>query len=254
MRNIILAVTIAVGVGTALSLLSWALGLPADVIKSVAGVSALSIQKIYDLLEASSAKRALAKSGSSQTISANEFRPLTAFLFSFIFWFGAYLFSGTLMGFLLVLAEDASKTNLAASQPSFVLYTALPLRLLAAAYIGRWIGTRSRRYVLVIVAGAIALATVADFVMSLLFMNTDEAKPLYGDRTLLELIVLMLLPDMVLFMISGALGFWFGQRKKLAYHLAFVMKTVPEETSQLIVEMAQDEAMRAGRRAVQPSS
>lgn len=81
MRNIILAVTIAVGAGTILYLLAWELSFPTDVAKGVASLPALSIQKVYDLLEASSAKRALAKTGFSRTISLNEFHPLTAFLF-----------------------------------------------------------------------------------------------------------------------------------------------------------------------------
>jgi arginyl-tRNA--protein-N-Asp/Glu arginylyltransferase len=105
---------------------------------------------------------------------------------------------------------------------------------------------------MLIVFGAIALGSIANFVVS--FLNPDASKALYGDRSLLEQIAVALVPDTVLFLISAALGFWFGQRKKLAYQLAFIMKTVPEETSQLIVEMAQDEAMRASSRAVKPSS
>jgi hypothetical protein len=53
MRNIILAVIIAVGAGAILYLLATVLGLP-DAAKGVAGLPAFAIQKVYELLEARS--------------------------------------------------------------------------------------------------------------------------------------------------------------------------------------------------------
>ena len=63
-----------------------------------------------------------------------------------------------------------------------------------------------------------------------------------------------LLPDMVIYIISAALGFWYGQRQKPIYYLGFIMKILRPETRQTIVEMAQDEAKRARQPAVQAAS
>jgi hypothetical protein len=48
-----------------------------------------------------------------------------------------------------------------------------------------------------------------------------------------------------IYLSSAALGFWYGQRQKPAYYLAFIMKILPHEIRQTIVGMAQDEATRA---------
>jgi hypothetical protein len=51
--------------------------------------------------------------------------------------------------------------------------------------------------------------------------------------------------ELVLFIIAISLGVWWGQRGRLARYLAFILKILPEETRQAIVEIARDEALRA---------
>ena len=75
-------------------------------------------------------------------------------------------------------------------------------------------------------------------------MRNYEFKKLFEDSTLLAQYI-TILPQTVIFVISGALGFWYGQRQKLAYYLTFIMRMLPQELRQMIVEMAKDEAMRA---------
>jgi hypothetical protein len=278
MLNIILALTIVAGASVSLCVLTWGLlellletglleslakllGIPIKVINVPAAVwgaayiPALFMRNVYDLLEASSAKRALAKTG-RQAISVNEFsiHPLAAFLFSLITWSGVFFLTGALMALFETMAEDVSNINIGDSQPKsifvnyLVAFTASPLRVIAAAYIGRWIGIRSRRYALAIVISSIALGSIADFVW--LVLSNGVFKATSNDLAQF----LTFLPDIVLFIISGALGSWYGQRRKLAYYLAFILKILPQETRQTIFEMAQDEATRARRPAIQTSS
>src|SRR5215472_14980504 len=84
MRNIVLALIIAVGACALLYLLATVLGFPAEVAKGAAGLPAFSIQKVYEFLEASSAKQALETAGLGPTMSVKEFsiHPISAFLFS----------------------------------------------------------------------------------------------------------------------------------------------------------------------------
>jgi hypothetical protein len=128
------------------------------------------------------------------------------------------------------------------------------LRVIAAIYIGCWIGTRSRSYVLAIVACSIALGTGLGFLFSLVTLSSDQIKAFFGEElTTLERFT-TLLPDMVIYIISAALGFWYGQRQKPIYYLGFIMKILRPETRQTIVEMVQDEAKRARQPAVQAAS
>jgi hypothetical protein len=83
MRNIVLALIIAVGACALLYLLATVLGFPAEVAKGAAGLPAFSIQKVYEFLETSSAKQALETAGLGPTMSVKEFsiHPISAFLF-----------------------------------------------------------------------------------------------------------------------------------------------------------------------------
>ena len=148
-------------------------------------------------------------------------------------------------------AEDTSKLE---TFSSLVFNTALPLRVIAAAYLGSWIGARSSRYVLGIVVGCIALGYSADFFLSIaILINKDQYKQIFQDRMAFD-VYISNLPAILIFMISGAPGFWYGQRQKPAYYLAFIMRMLPHETRQTIVEMAQDEAVLARPPAMQASS
>ncbi|MGZ5876928.1 MAG: hypothetical protein ACXWKP_33150 [Bradyrhizobium sp.] len=263
MRNIILAVTITVVASAILITLTMVLGtelerllgISTDVVAKGATAAASApffvYQNVYELVEASSAKRALAKASLSSTISISEFsiHPLPAFLFSLIAWSGVFYFTGALMGLFVIIADDG-KINIIDTHPQVFLVlialTALPLRIIAAAYMGRFIGARSHRYVLGIVIGSIALGCIANFLMSVLTVSNDQLKAMLDGRTALEQFN-SFLPDMVTFMISGGLGFWYGQRHKPADYLTFVMKILPPGTRQTIVEMAEEEALRARR-------
>jgi hypothetical protein len=255
MLNIILAVTIVVGAAAILYLLATVLGFPPEVAKGVAGLPALAIQNVYEWLKASSAKRALAKIGLPLALSENEFsiHPLSAFLFSIIMWSGVAPFTAMLMGMCVGAAEVVAGVEITDEKlfATLVILTTVPLRLIAAAYIGCWIGTRSRRYVLAIVIAAIALGYSAYILFSFLTMSPDDwvYKAISQRGALAHFITF--LPDIVSYIISATLGFWYGQRQKPTYYLAFIMKILPQETRQTIVEMARDEAIRAGRPAMQ---
>jgi hypothetical protein len=259
MRNIIFAVVIALGAGAILYLLATVLGFPGEVAKGAAGLPALVIQKVYELLEANSAKRGLAKTGLNLAMSVDEFsiHPLSAFLFSFIGWFGVILFTGALMGMCVGMAAGVSNIDLEKSQPklfaSLIIFTAIPLRFIAAIYIGRWIGTRSRRYVFAIVIASIALGSIVGYLVSLWMLSEDEFKIVADERGAVAQFI-TLLPDVVIYIIFAALGFWFGQRQKFTYYLAFIMRILPQEPRKTIVEMAEDEAVRARQPAMQPAS
>ena len=253
MRNIILAVIIAVGAAAILYLLVTVLGFSAEIAKGAAGLPAFSIQKVYEFLEASSAKHALETTGLGPTMSVKEFsiHPLSAFLFSLIAWTGVILFTGMLMGMAVgaAMGEAAGpsvedfKLDYKLFGP-LVIFTSFPLRVIAAIYIGCWIGTRSRSYVLAIVACSIALGSGLGFLFSLVTLTSDQIQALFGELGTLERLK-TLLPDVVIYIISAALGFWYGQRQKPIYYLGFIMKILRPETRQTIVEMVQDEAKRA---------
>jgi len=247
MRNIVLAIAIALAASATIYLLatglSEATGLNflAEVAKGAAGLPALSVQQIYGALEKRSATRALTQANFDSILSAKDFslHPLAVFLLSFVAMWGVVHFTGALMSALVGLSGVTPGTAVFAS---LVGLTSIPLKIIAAAYIGRWIGTRAQRYGFAVAFGAIGLGCIVSFLAGVLMLGSDLENML--GRTALSAF-LSILPDFVIYVIAGVLGVWHGQRQRFARHLAFIMKVIPEGTRQVIVEMARDEAIRA---------
>ncbi|MBR0851576.1 hypothetical protein JQ543_27790 [Bradyrhizobium diazoefficiens] len=258
MRNIILAATITLCAAVILFFVGAGLGsllsslLPGDLAqlpKGLAGIPLGGTKGIYEALEAHSAKRAFAKTKPGQSVHLDEFsiHPLTAFLLCLISWWGVILFTGALMGVIIGVVTDDS---ILSSNPLLPTLTAFPLRLVAAVYLGCWFGTRSRRYGFGILIGGFILGYSAAFLLSVWMIGNDGFTKLSGENLTTLQRYVELLPDMAIFVVAGVLGCWYGQRQKPAYHLAFVLRMLPQKVGQLIVEMARDEAMRARTSAV----
>ena len=250
MRNSILALMITVLAGAVLYLagteLGYLLSFPADWAKGLAGLPLGGIKSVYEFLEANSAKRASAKTGLSPTTQIEySIHPIAAFLLSLITWAGVILFTGGLMGALVGIASAIGGIDIAKSKAfaALTVFTSLPLRVVAAAYLGSWIGTRSRSYVFVMLVAGIVLGQSGAFLLSN-WMLGDELNKMIGDQPLLER-YLTILPDIVIFVLCGAFGYWYGHRRKPTHYLTFIMRLLPEETRQTIVAMAREEAMRA---------
>jgi len=250
MRNAILALMITVLAGAVLYLagteLGYLLGFPAEWAKGLAGLPLGGIKSVYEFLETNSAKRASAKTGLSPTTQVEfSIHPIAAFLLSLITWSGVILFTGGLMGALVGVAGAVSDVEIGKSKmfAALIVFTSLPLRAIAAVYLGSWIGTRSRRYVFIMLVAGIALGQSGAFFLSN-WMLGDEISKMVGDQALLER-YLTILPDIAIFILCGALGYRYGQRQNPTYYLAFIMRLLPEDTRNTIVAMARDEAMRA---------
>jgi hypothetical protein len=103
--------------------------------------------------------------------------------------------------------------------------------------------------VLLIVVLSRVGATILDFVT----MGAEETKlfyaPLFNDRTFSEA-VLQVLVGMTALLLTAALGYWRGTHQRFATYLNYLLKNVPEATRHVIVELAVDEARRAGAEQV----
>jgi hypothetical protein len=254
MRNIFLAVTVAIGASTALYLLATALGLPTEIAKGLAGLPAFTIKEVYEFLETRSAKLALAKVGSTAIANLEEFsiNPLAAFLLATIMFAGTILLIGAVAGVLLSIGAAVAGSGVLDTNTKLfvwlVIYTSFPLKVIASAYIGRWIGTRSPNHGFAVAAGSVLFGSILSCVFSVLMMSDDMFKAFTGgEKTitaeLMQLITVV--PDMLIYMIVAALGVWSGRRRQLARYLTFILNVLPSETRQSIVEMARDEAGRA---------
>jgi len=255
MRNIVLAVAIALVASAALYLLATGLSSATGLsflaeIKGAASAPALSVPKIYEVLEKRSATRALAQANFDSILRAKDFsiHPIAVFLLSLVAMWGVVHFTGALMGALVALCGITVGTT---TFNSLVGLTSAPLKIIAAAYIGRWIGIRAERYGFAVAICAIGLGSTLGFLAVVLmlgsaFETTVGVKPLSA--------FLNILPDFAIYVISGIVGVWRGQRQRFANYLAFIMKILPEDTRGVIVEMVRDEAIRARQASTMKSS
>jgi hypothetical protein len=269
MRNLVFAVAITFGASALLFLVATVVGLPAEAAKGVAGVPALAIKSIYDFLETQSAKRNLAHAKSLVSFEEFAMHPLSLFILAVILYMGILAVTTFLTGFLVAFAVPRN-SEFARSQPVSLLnvisVTALPLNVIGIGYVGRWIGYRSRplrglavAIATVVIGGSASLLLSFTTVLiehKLTFINdilTDQVLETFtgGTNTItLKMFVYYFIGStwaksiMFLYIISIALGVWWGLRRQLARYLVFILKVLPQETREAIVEIARDEALR----------
>jgi hypothetical protein len=261
MRNIIFAVAIAIGASALLFLLSTAVGVPADAAKGVASLPPFAIKNIHDFLETQSAKRMLGHTKSMVSFEEFEMRPLSVFILAVIMFVGVMNFLAVLAGYLVALAMSShERAQLQGSSIlNLIAVTALPLNVIGISYIGRWIGHRSRPLrglavaiasivvgLLAVILSNAALAPVVNTISPTDNVFVEMMKQNEGSISEILFRVISNGPFEVtgiLYIITIALGIWWGRRTRFLRYLAFILKVLPPETRQAIVEIARDEGL-----------
>jgi hypothetical protein len=253
------------GSSALLFLLSVAVGLPADVGKGLAALPPLGIKSIYDFLEMQSAKHTLAHAKSIVSFEGFTMHPLSAFILATTMYIGVIAVTSTLAGFLVgVVVPHNSELWRSQINILFNIFstTAVPLHIIGITYIGYWIGHRSHLFVGLAVAigslvvGQTANSLIASRALPLLLAPVFSGKISGQFEAAVTTVKSMGLwtvvlgspfdrAELALLIIVVSLGVWWAQRGRLTRYLAFILKILPEETRQAIVEIARDEALRA---------
>ena len=209
--------------------------------------------KISDALERQDAIRSLATGQPTMIHSFAGFAipwPILlvygALLLSGIVQVSAYL-SGFIAGAIAAAAgcpPDAWASKATAVDSARGLLIVLPLMLIGGYLIGRWIGTRSTRYGIAVILMSAAVASILtallDYFFQLLKLSPEQPSP-----------ALRVIANFVILSLSGLLGYWRGERQKVFRYMQYLLGVMPNDSRDVVVELAFDEARHAG--ATKPS-
>jgi hypothetical protein len=109
--------------------------------------------------------------------------------------------------------------------------------------VGRWIGTRCAR------RGVVAILLIGPLASAIYISINFSVNKMEFQRILYEFA-----NETCIFWGAGLFGYWRGHRHKLSAYLHYLMRVLPAETREAVVELTFEEAQRLGsRRGDKPS-
>jgi hypothetical protein len=128
----------------------------------------------------------------------------------------------------------------------------IPIVLIGAYLLGSWIGSRCARNGIFAVILVAALGAIASKSLDFLGMPSEEFHTLFGES--LASVFPFVLGLFGFFAISGLLGFWRGSRLQKTKYINYLLSALPEDTRNLLVDLAFEEAKKiADNRRANPA-
>jgi len=132
--------------------------------------------------------------------------------------------------------------------------------LIASYWVGHWTGVRIDRRGPVVVPAAVILARLANMLLDYLVLSDAEFQQYLGiPRTLIGLITAYLGSGAVLITLAlciavGLFGLWLGRRARLSRYVWYLLRQLPAETRDTVIEMVYEDVhkLAAPRRQSQP--
>lgn len=153
-------------------------------------------------------------------------------------------------GMSALLTEGKSLQELAPKLPLVIgllaLLVAVPIQLLGGYVVGKWIGARCARNGLIVMLGSAAAGAVLLRGIDYLISPPEHFKALFGQEKSAGVLLLAAIGPFAVFSIGGLIGYWRGRRRKLSSYLHYLLSVLPNDTRNLIVDLAFEEAQRAG--------
>jgi len=170
-----------------------------------------------------------------------------------------------LYGVLIVLAVfelvsaligvAGTSAGLAKEQLAYIAIPGVIPTMMVAYLVGRWIGVRSQSKGLLAVLAVAVFVPFIDRVMALAFMSRENLSAYFHSTTTTMLVLVPIMVMGVLIGVPAVFGYWRGRVDQLSRYLGYLVRALPGESQEALVELASDEAKRlASGAALQPGT
>jgi hypothetical protein len=196
----------------------------------IVGGFPLAIPAVHQLLQ---------KSGSRLSLSARKRGVVSLQGYTMpvvmvgLYGFLILLSASEMMGFLTGYAGSAA--GVTAENAFYIHLLAIIPEMIVAYFVGRWIGVRSKS------KGLFATLAIAFFVP---FIDLAGAILLSITKATMGGFLMMLLIPVVKYAVPALLGYWRGRVIQLSRYLAYLLRALPQESRDALVNLASDEAKR----------
>jgi hypothetical protein len=207
--------------------------------------------KVSDALERRDAKRSLATDRPTMIHSFAGF----AISWPILLVYGALLlfaiaqvvsglgaFIATVIAVAAAGPPDAWASKAEAVAIARGLFIIIPLMLIGGYLVGRWIGTRSAQNGIAVILMSAAVASILSALFDFFYLSF-----LTSENVILpEQAAQQAITNFGIFSLSSLVGYWRGQRQKLSRYLQYLLSVLPNDSRDVVVELAFEEARRVG--------
>jgi hypothetical protein len=164
-------------------------------------------------------------------------------------------FTGGLVG---MMGSSASGQALSVSEKAELIGIAglgnVPILSIGSYLLGKWISWRCARHGILAVLLVALLTALISKTIDFAALTADEWRTLYQqERTVVSAIVVWLM-QFAFISVASLLGYWRGRRQRTTKYMNYLLRALPDETQNSLVDLAFDEVKRIvdAKRSSQP--
>jgi hypothetical protein len=237
MKNVALSVLVVLVLGTVVVATLSMFEMTKEAAKPIVGSFPLTIPAVHQLLQKSGSRLSLSPKKRGVVSLQGYTMPVVMLAFYGIL---IMLSMSEMMGFLAGAAALAA--GVAVEKLGNILALAIVPQMIVAYFVGRWIGVRSRS------KGLLAVLAVAFFVplidLVIILLRPDLGKPFFPQKPTIAELLIVLLVSAVKLGVPALFGFWRGRVIQLSRYLAYLLRALPQDSRDALVNLASDEAKR----------
>lgn len=242
MFSLIIAFCIAISAIIVAAYLLTVAGVPKEIAGSISTTIMGSVPFLRETLE--KRKQLAAPDGQSDLIVtlAGYGLPMSRLiLYGWLFMLASLEFASGVGGVIAGLGEI--KTEYFVTTVILVTsITAWP----AIFFVGRWIGKRCISQGILTVIITAFIARLSGSLVDIIIMPATAYEEFFGKRSLGQFFF-AIIAGTILFSIFALIGYWRGRHQRLAGYLNYLMKQVPADDREAIVELVYEEARKASQ-------
>jgi hypothetical protein len=231
MKNIALSVLIVLVFGAVLVATLSMFEVTKEAAKPIVGGFPLAIPAVHQLLQKSGSRLSLSATKRGVVSLQGYTMPVVMLA---LYGFLILLSTSEIMGFLTGFAGAAA--GVTAGNALYINLLAIIPQMIVAYFVGRWIGVRSKS------KGLFATLAVA-FSVPFIDLAGAVLLSITGKHTMGEFLI-MLLISAIKYAVPAVFGYWRGRVIQLSRYLAYLLRALPQESRDALVNLASDEAKR----------
>ena len=239
MKNLIIAFVLALAAILASFLSLTAVGVDTKTAGTVVSVLLGGIPYIHTTLEKRLESGGASSSGLIVSLEGFGISCRRLALYGCLLIFAATQFSGFIGG-LVVGATQAGTDELGIIIGILAFAIAFPLIF----FIGRWMGIRSASYGMAAVIIAAVLGRLCTAIFDFWIVSPDDFKAMFGKDKGVDAFVRPFIIGSVVFSAISLIGYWRGRKRRLSAYLHYLLKGVPVDSKEAIIDLAFQEAAR----------
>jgi hypothetical protein len=243
MKHLGIALAISFVAALAVFGIAYPISDDAHISEGLAAIPIIGCHHLAELLERREAKQSL-RSGQKIVIqSLDGFSiswPLMAAYGTFVL-VAIILISSLLTGVFLALLDVVHDATVAGRVG---LALSIPVQVLAAYFVGRWIGARNKNRGVTTVFVMALFSSIMAHMIDIIGLSAEDFKAMHGFEKSMQQFFTGASVSFVFQFLPALLGYWRGSRRRIAQYLHYLLAILPADTKSVLIDLAFQEANR----------